>query len=377
MNISHPVPPPRRIPTLAASMLLCGLLACAPPEPINLGFVGGLSGRVADLGVDGRNGALLAVEQRNNAGGVKGRPVVLWAEDDQQNVQLARQAVSHLIERKVAAIIGPMTSAMALVTVPLVNQAQLVMVSPTVTTNDLAGLDDYFFRVISPTRNYAKVSANYHFQQAGLRRIAAAYDLQNLSYSRSWLQDYRAAFDETGGSVIASIGFTSGDQTHYAELARQLLAAKPDGVLLITNSVDAAMLAQQLRRINPAVSIAASEWAATERLIELGGRAVEGIMIAQFLDRKSQQPAYVEFRKSYTDRFGKEPGFAGLTAFDAANVVLQALASQKSGESLKQTLVAQQAFDGAQTPVLFDAFGDASRTTFMTTIRAGSFELLH
>ena len=118
--------------TVLAGMLC--LFACSPPAPIVLGFVGALSGRVADLGVEGRNGVTLAVELRNKAGGVKGRQVELLAEDDQQNPAMARQAVGKLIDLKVDALIGPMTSAMAMVVVPQVNQAQLVMVSPTVTT---------------------------------------------------------------------------------------------------------------------------------------------------------------------------------------------------------------------------------------------------
>lgn len=359
-----------------APALLAGLAACTPSEPINLGFMGGLSGRVADLGIDGRNGALLAVEQRNQAGGIAGRHVVLQTEDDQQTPEIARQAVGKLIERKVAAIVGPMTSAMAVATVPLVNKAQIVMVSPTATTNDLTGLDDYFFRVLSSTRNYAVKSANHHYQVAGMRRMSAIYDLRNQAYTESWLQDYRAAFSAAGGSVIETISFSSGDQTHFAHLARKLLASKPDGVLLVANSVDAALLAQQLRRLNPLVAIVASEWSATERLIELGGRAVEGITIAQFLDRQSQQPAYVAFRKAYSERFGKEPGFAGLTAFDATNVVMDALASQNASQTLKEALLARKTFAGAQTQVVFDAYGDASRETFMTTIKDGMFVVL-
>ena len=77
--------------TVAVAGLLA-LAACAPPEPLRLGFVGGLSGRVADLGIEGRNGAMLAVEQRNKLGGVNGRQVELVVEDDQQNVDAARMA---------------------------------------------------------------------------------------------------------------------------------------------------------------------------------------------------------------------------------------------------------------------------------------------
>lgn len=356
---------------------LLGLVACAPPEPLLLGFVGGLSGRVADLGVDGRNGAMLAVELRNQAGGVKGKQVELLVEDDQQDPAVARKAVSKLIGRKVAAIIGPMTSAMATATVPLVNGAQVAMISPTVTTNELTGLDDYFFRVLSSTRSYARKSADYHFQNAGMRRVVTIHDLRNKSYTESWLADYLDVFKAAGGRVVGSLSFSSSDETHFADLARKLLNTQPDGILIVANSVDTAMLCQQIRKMNASIPIAASEWAATERLIELGGRAVEGIVIAQILDRQSNQPAFVEFRRHYLARYGKEPGFAGLTAFDAANVAMDGLESQASGQSLKQTLIARKIFGGAQTPVVFDAFGDTARETYLTTIRDAKFVALH
>lgn len=365
----------RHLPALLAVVLL-GLTACAPPEPIQLGFVGGLSGRVADLGIDGRNGVMLAIELRNKAGGVKGRPIELLTEDDQQNADAARKAVASLIDHKVEAIIGPMTSTMATVVVPLVNRAQLVMVSPTVTTNDLSGLDDYFFRVVSPTREFARKSAEHHFQRTGMRRIAAIYDLRNKSYTESWLGDYRAAFVAGGGSLVDSVSFSSSDETHFGDLARQLLISKPDGILILANSVDAAVLCQQVRKLNPTIPIATSEWGGTERLIELGGRAVEGVVVGQFLDRQSKQPSYIEFHRSYVSHYGKEPGFAALTAYDAANVVMEGLEHRTSGQSLKQALLARKTFTGAQSPVVFDAFGDTSRDSFMTTVKDASFVVL-
>ena len=62
----------RAVRILVAVFGLVGLAACDPPEPLRLGFVGGLSGRVVDLGIGGRNGAILAVEMRNQKGGVEG-----------------------------------------------------------------------------------------------------------------------------------------------------------------------------------------------------------------------------------------------------------------------------------------------------------------
>ncbi|PKO62138.1 MAG: ABC transporter substrate-binding protein [Betaproteobacteria bacterium HGW-Betaproteobacteria-18] len=363
-----------RFGTLLVTLVISTLLvACHAREPIRLGFMGGLSGRVADLGIGGRDGVLLAIELRNTSGGVGGRLVELIAEDDQQEPEIAKQAVSRLINNKVAAIIGPMTSAMAVATVPLVNSAQLLMVSPTVTTPDLAGIDDYFLRVIDSTTEYARKSADYHFSVRGNRRVAVAYDLRNQSYTESWLKDYRKVFEAAGGAIVAAVPFTSSDESHFSELAQRLLQPRPDGVLILANSVDTALLAQQVQKRDAVVHINACEWSATERLIELGGKAVEGVVVAQFIDRENRQASYMAFRKAYLERFKREPGFPGLLAFDATNVVLDGLAAQTSGQTLKNVILERREFAGAQSRIRFDVYGDAARDSYLTTVRNGTF----
>lgn len=365
---------PVRFGTLLVTLIISVMVvACSPREPIRLGFLGGLSGRVADLGIGGRDGAVLAIEMRNASGGVGGRLVELIAEDDQQDAEVAKQAVARLINHKVAAIIGPMTSAMAVATVPLANQAQVLMVSPTVTTTELAGMDDHFLRVIDSTTEYASRSAGYHFSVQGSRRITVAYDMRNQAYTESWLKDFRRAFEAAGGTIIEAVPFSSSDDSHFSVLAQRLLQPRPDAVLILANSVDTALLAQQLRKRDAVVHINACEWSATERLIELGGKAVEGIVIAQFIDRESQQASYVSFRKAYLARFKREPGFPGLIAFDATNVVLDGLVAQVPGQTLKNVILERREFTGAQSRIRFDAYGDATRDAYLTTVHHGAF----
>lgn len=358
---------------IMTAVAVLALSSCTPPEPLRIGYLGGLSGRVADLGIGGLNGAHLAVSQRNQAGGIKGRQIELIEEDDQQNPDLARQAAGRLIDHKVMAIIGPMTSAMAVAVLPLINTAEIAMISPTVTTNELAGLDDYFFRIIPATREFVKTSAGYNARTLGLHRIRPVFDLRNRAYTESWLNDFVQSFSATGGKILTPLSFTSSDDINFATLARDALAGNPDGIILISNSVDAAMLCQSLRRLNPTIAIGTTEWAATERLVELGGKSVEGITVPQLFQRQSSQPAYLSFRKAYVERFGQEPGFAGLLAFDASNVALDALEKKAQGQSLKQAILSLKTFAGTQRSITFDAYGDTEGGTFMVTIKDGAF----
>lgn len=344
------------------------LASCRNPEPVRIGFVGGLSGRVADLGVAGRNGAQLAVEQRNAAGGINGRPVELLVRDDEQDPETAKRVVGELIGQGIELIIGPMTSSMAMAVVPQINASGSILLSPTVTTQELGGKDDNFLRVISVTTDYASKSARHLYEKLGSRTVAAIYDTGNRSYTESWLNDFRTAFSALGGKVVLTRTFLSGKDTVFQPLVRDLLTSKADAVLIISNAVDSALICQQIRKLDPHKRIAMSEWASTERFTELAGMASEGMIVAQFLDRNDTSQRYRNFLGAYRARFKQEPGFAGVAGYDAAQVALEAYTLRKKGESLKKVIIGKGAFQGVQQKLSIDRFGDADRKTFTTVI---------
>ncbi len=349
------------------------IMACGKSKPIQVGFVAGLSGRVADLGVAGRNGAMLAVEQVNRAGGVRGRKVELVVRDDRQDADTARKVVQELLSMDLEVIIGPMTSSMAMTVVPLVNASSALLVSPTVTTTELEGRDDRFLRFINTTREYASKSAHFQFETYGRRRAAAIYDLNNKSYTESWLRDFRQTFEELGGKVIQSHSFKSDNRTAFFAAIQNLLDAKPDLLVVITNAVDAALICQQVRKLDEDLPLVLSEWSSTERFIELGGKATEGVFVAQLLNREDPSAKYRQFYREYTTRFGQEPGFAGVAAYDAAKVVMTVLASRSSGQPLKQAILDRGKFDCLQQTITIDRFGDSNRSAFITVVRNGRF----
>lgn len=358
-------------------VIVIAFLACSRPEPIRIGFVGGTSGRVADLGISGRDAVQLVVEQCNRDGGIHGRPIELIIRDDRQDPEAARQAVRELIDDGVVAIVGPMTSDMAIAVTPLLNEARVPNVSPTVTTQQLSGIDDFFFRVSSTTREYATRSASYHLNAGTMRRISAAYDLNNRSFCENWLENFTAAFTTGGGTIASTVGFKSNEGRTFLDIADELLAPAPDGVLIIANSMDSALLCQQIRKIDPVIGITLADWGATERLLELGGKAVEGVTVIQTFDRDSTAPAYTAFRKIYMERYHREPGFPGVYASDAIQVLLAALRLQKEGQSLKSAIRELRRFDGLQGVFAFDDYGDVKRSNAsISIVRDGKFVVL-
>jgi branched-chain amino acid transport system substrate-binding protein len=355
------------------SLLSLTLAGCKRHNPIKIGFAGCLTGRLSDLGVAGRNGVILAVEQINTAGGIQGRPIELLVRDDQHDPEIAKQVDQDLIDAGVAAIIGHLTSAMSMAAVPLVNEEQMVLISPTTSTNELTGLDDYFLRVCPSSNTQTDQLARYAFTTMGLRKIASVYDLSNRAFAEGLYQNFKTQFENMGGTLVHTTTFTSGEPISYLTLTRNLLDVEADGLFIVASALDTALLCQQLRKENVDIPIISSAWAFTPDIIRHGGSAVEGLIFSEAYYKESKHPDYLAFQREFRNRFGHEPGFAGTFSYEAARVVFTALAQTDDSSRLKEVIIAHQVFAGLQGQIRIDRYGDAQRKRFVITIKNGQF----
>lgn len=349
------------------------LSACSPQEPIKIGFIGGLSGPNSDNGQAGHNGVILAVEQFNRAGGANGRLVEILPRDDAQDKEIATQSTQELAAAKVEAVVGPFTSSMAEVIVPITGQAGIFQVSPTITAMSFYGKDDNLFRINRTTRenaiDYATVMTG-----RGERNIAVAYDTRNRTFTESWLDEYRKAVEAAGGRIAAAVPYESSEDTDWNKVIATMLVSKPDSLFFISGALDVARLAQQARKQAPSLPIGASEWAATEQLVEFGGKVVEGLLIVQNYNKNDDSTRFKEFHDAYFKRFQHNPGYSSVMAYDAATVVLTAIKNRKNDESVKQAALRSGPYAGLQEEIAFDANGDTKRKVYFTEIRNGTYQ---
>ena len=344
----------------------------SPDKPVRIGFIGGLSDRSYDTVEAGRNGLILAVEQRNQQGGIHGHSLEIVFQDDGHNPEMAVAALKALMVAKVDVVVGPFTSAMAKVIAPLADEAQLTLISPVVTSIDFWGKDDYLIRINRTTRDNA-IDYAKHLIQRGQLRVAVAYDTRNRSFSVSWLKEFSDAYTAQGGVVCVALPFESQANMGFGDVIRTLLTPQPDSLLFIASAIDVARLAQQASKLAPELPKSAAEWAASEALIELGGYAVNGMLLAQSYDRTDTSARYLQFRDAYVARFARSPGFASIAAYDAASVLFQALERRQQGESVKVAVLKYGPYQGVQQTIAFDRFGDTARNMYFTEIRGGQF----
>lgn len=356
-----------------ALAFICLLIAaCSPQEPLKIGFVGGLSDRNSDVGQAGQNGVMLAVEQANRAGGINGRKIELVARDDAQEPETAARVAAELAAQKVEAVIGPFTSGVAAALLPVLARSNTLAISPTLTSMDFYARDDNLVRINRTSRDNARDYARVLYG-LGQRRIAVALDIRNRSFTESWLAEFRTAFADAGGTLVAEVPFESRAEVDFGKVVESMLKGRPDGLFYIAGAIDVARLAQHSRRLAPALPIGASEWAATEQLLELGGKMVEGLVIALNYNRDDDSPRFRAFREAYFKRFQRNPGYSSVSAYDAATVLLTALRLRERGESVKAAVLRYGPYQGLLQEIAFDRYGDTQRKVFFARINDGRF----
>lgn len=345
---------------------------CARKEPIKIGYAAQLTGIQSNIGVQARNGVQLAVEEINDSGGIDGRQIDLLVRDDKGKPDEAQIVDKELIKAGVVAIIGHATSGQTKAVIPIINDAHIVLISPTSSAPDLTDKSKYFFRVTIPHDVRAAAFAQLIYQHRHIKKIAVIYDTDNAAYSQSYQERFTSKFRELGGTVSKVTPFSSKEEPNFDPMLKDLRSTGVQGLLIIASDFDTALIAQRTRLIGWNIPLFSSGWAQTETLIKSGGRAVEGIEIEQSYNLDSKSKAYSDFRKNYQKRFGQEPNYAAALGYEAAEVLIAAL--KKTGgkpDGLREELLKTSNFKGLVDTFSFNKYGDAVRPFYVGVIRNG------
>jgi len=358
-----------------ALMMVAVLVSCTREKDILIGFAGQLTGVYSDLGVHGRNGATLAVEEINAGGGVAGKQLRLIPEDDGNTPEKARQAVKKLIQQKVTAIVGHMTSGQSLSGLPVAEEAGVVMLSPTTSTPALTGKKDMFFRVQPSTVYTAESLGRFAAEKLNLSQVSTVRDMDNDAYTAPFNRHFIQHFVEGGGRVAATCTFSSQASGNWAEVLACLQLKNVRGVLIMASARDLVSMIQAMGTSGTDQVLLSSGWAANQEMLSQGGRTVEGLYLARTGFILEHDVMYTAFKSRYQNRFGRAPSFAAEQGYHALQVLARGL-RQTGGNSLglPRALAGITDFPSFYGTLHLDRYGDAHLPVRILQIRNGQFE---
>jgi len=232
-------------------LVLCAMslvLSCKAKESdsVSIGAIFPLSGPVAFYGNESRDGAQLAIDEINAAGGLLGKKLTLLSEDDEGDAAKAVNALTKLTTRdKVSFIIGSSTSGPTQAMSTLAQSNKVILVSPSATNINVTKAGDYIFRACFIDPFQGVVGADFAYGTLGSRRAAILYDA-GADYNAGLADSFRNQFKAVGGQVVADEAYQTGDVDFNAQITR-IKAANPDVVYLPNYYNDVSLQAKQLR----------------------------------------------------------------------------------------------------------------------------------
>ncbi|MDY6791878.1 MAG: ABC transporter substrate-binding protein [Thermodesulfobacteriota bacterium] len=339
-------------------------------EPIKIGLSINLSGRGGTAGEYIRDGAMLAVSEINQKGGIHGRPISLLIKDDKNTEEGIIQADEELIAEGVPVIIGHTYSETTLKAYPYVTSRNTILFTAFTATTRLTAKDDLFFRTSVDNSAYGR-ALNTLLTKRQIQTVSFLLDMSNSSFVLDYVEQTRKYYS----GHVAVVQFNSREKTDWDSIIPDLMDAKPDAIMLLTEVTMTGVAAQKLRAKGFEGDFIASLWAQTPDLMRYGGRDVEDLTIITFISPQYQNPQYVDFAKGIKEKFNKSVTARTVRAYEAVHIISQALkqCEEMSAPELKKALLNISKFDSVMGPLRFDAFGDVIRPVFEIRIKNGKF----
>jgi branched-chain amino acid transport system substrate-binding protein len=372
-----------RAPRLVFSGALLALLAagCSPEknanEGIKVGFYGSLSGATATFGISGKNGATLAIEEINSAGGVLGGRLVLISEDDRGESAEAASAVSKLIARDhVSGLLGEAASSRTLAAAPIAQKNETPMITPSSTNPQVTRVGNYIFRVCFTDDFQGEAAARFALATLKAKTASLLVDIKS-DYSVGLAQAFRQTFEKGGGRILSEQRYSEGDTDFSAQLTQ--MRASPADVLFVPGYyTDVGLVARQKGSLGVAGVLLGGDGWDSPRLVEIGGEAMNGAYFCNHYSPQDPAPAVQSFVSAYRKRFGDVPDSVAALAYDAARLLADAIrrAGATSGPRVRDALASTKDFPGVAGNLTLDLERNPIKPITVLKIENGKYRFV-
>jgi branched-chain amino acid transport system substrate-binding protein len=226
----------------------------------------------------------------------------------------------------------------------------------------------YVFRSCYTDTFQGAALAHFAAFQLGARRAAFLVD-SDQRYSVDLARFIREDFVRHGGEVVAEQGYQEGAADFTVQVA-EIGAAKPDVVFIPGYYLEAGLLARQARALGIEVPLVGGDGWDSPRLYEIGGQALAGGFYSSHFSAEDPDPQVQRFVADYRRLFLATPDSFAATAYDAARIMLAAVARAPKLEraAIRDALAATREFPAVTGAVTFNAERNAVKSIVVVRI---------
>ncbi|MGO9402370.1 MAG: ABC transporter substrate-binding protein [Terriglobales bacterium] len=341
------------------------------------------------------NGAKMAIDEANTAGGYCGKPFRLVTHNDYNNWQnssaaaagvardsaiwgaAANDVVRMIYDDKVWAMFGSISSESTHITLRLMLKAETPLVNSASTDPTIPEtIIPWYFTDIQDDRVQGYTLARHIYTELGLKRIAILR--VNDRYGRFGVLKFRDASRRLGHPVVIEQKFMPGD-TDFRRQLQVIEDSRVDAIVLWTDVGPAAKILQQIRELGMKQRVFGSHrtisGTSEDELIKLAGPAAEGFEAVFPYDPTRTDPRWLDFNARYEARFHEKPDHFAALAYDAMQILLDAIcrAGLNKGR-IRDALTGIEKHQGVTGDMVFDPNCKNIAPLFLARVHNGSIE---
>jgi len=304
-------------------------------EPIKVGVVLCVTGWAGALGTLTKEAITIEAEEVNRKGGVLGRQIDLYIEDDQSNPTNAAVAATKLIrDKNVPIVIGSTLTVFCMPMIPIFEREQVPNISLGAGHEITVPLKKWVFRIPLTDYRLSPIMLDFTVNTLGARKVALLHSTDTSgTMGANGIMD---TIDKYHASIVITEKFDPKDTNMIPQLMK-IKAANPDAIILYTSATPAAVVAKNYQQLGMTTSVVASHGVPTPEFVKLAGKIVEegrwiiyGMkpLYAEQLtpDDPYRKNLYDPFKKALQEKYGK----TDVTSFhanghDAMRIVVEAL----------------------------------------------------
>jgi len=360
------------------AVILLFLVAVVPShaKEIKIGLITPLSGDVKTFGESVRNSFLIAVEEANAKGGVAGMKIVTVIQDDRNDATEAANVANLLVnQHRVKAIVGSVTSKATIPISDIVQAGKIPTISPTATNPKVTVADgkrkDYMFRACFIDPFQGAVMAKFSRETLKKKSAAVLFDASN-DYSKGIAEVFRDVFRKSGGQVAAFESYGK-DDVDFSALLTKVKASGADVLFLPDYYNKVGLIAKQAQEKGLKVQLVGPDGWDSPDLVKIAGSAIEGGYFSNHYSPDDRRPEVVAWVKKYKERHGQVPDALGTLAYDATNLLLEAIrkAGSDDPKKIRESLASIRNFQAVSGKSTLDANGDSVKSAAILKIDGG------
>ena len=377
---------------LVAAMAVTALTGCGSnssssskkdADKYYIGGIGPTTGATAIYGTAVKNGAQIAVDEINAAGGINGKQIEYRFEDDQNDAEKAVNAYNTLKDWGMQMLVGTTTTAPCIAVAGKTASDNVFQITPSASSPDvLSSGNGNVFQVCFTDPNQGVASAQYIAENKLATKIGIIYDSSDV---------YSSGIEEAktqGLNIVSKAAFTADSKTDFGTQLQKAKDAGADLLFLPIYYQEASIILKQADTMGYKPKFFGVDGMDGILTVEnFDTKLAEDVMLLTPFAADAKNKSVQNFVKTYKEKYKDTPNQFAADSYDAVYALKAAIEESKATtdmsasdmcDALKgaMTKIKMQGLTGGEDGLTWNESGEVTKSPKAVIIKNGAYKAM-